>query len=476
MVALWRRHSDNPDFRVIVEAAFPEIVGQYAAAAALATAQWYDETAPTITDFQAQPVVDLPAGQFTKTIGWALYAPGRATPLERISGAAQRMIFAASRDTAIANVAAEYGDGSPELGPRWARYASATACGFCRLLATRKAVYRSAESATRVVGRSTELTISDRRMRAAGLATTDELLARRDVYERNTRYGRRGQKKVKALRGSSSRGSRYHDNCRCIAVPVRPGQSYEPPDYVARWDDDYQAARAAGARTPGQIAAAMDKADGGRRPPQGQGGVQRPDTPPPPPATAGGSDGPKGPNKPPPAAGGLEMPSPDEPGWSGHLKGYVHPHRTPVWTESERVRRQEALGIVPNGEQLYQHEIETVERLQQLGEVVEWLRKDTKTFLPTNDIRWISRGGVEADLKATSAKYSAIRGLLSKAVLKAADAGVVKDTFVVDIGSSRLTSKLLSQLSQYNARGSSQREISQLWIVTQGVLVQVQLR
>lgn len=290
VVALWRRYSDNPDFRVIVEAAFPEIVGQYAAAGALATAQQYDELAPDL-EYRAQPVVDLPAERFTKTIGWALYAPGRATPLDRISGAAQRMIFDASRDTVRANLAAEYGDRSPELGTRWARYASATACGFCRLLATRKAVYRSAESATRVVGRSTELTVSDRRIRAAGLATTDQLLARRDVYERNTRYGRKGQTKVKALRGSASRGSRYHDNCRCIAVPVRPGQSYEPPDYVARWDDDYQAARAAGARTPGQIAAAMDKAEGGRRAPKGQGGVQRDQIPPPATAPGGGGGG-----------------------------------------------------------------------------------------------------------------------------------------------------------------------------------------
>lgn len=52
-----------------------------------------------------------------------------------------------------------------------------------------------------------------------------------------------------------------------MAVPVHPGQRYEPPDYVARWEDDYRAARKDGAATPGQIAAAMDKAPGGRRAP-----------------------------------------------------------------------------------------------------------------------------------------------------------------------------------------------------------------
>lgn len=264
VVALWRKFSGNSDFRAILEAALPEIVGQYAQAGAVATAQWYDELSPAVTGFHAQPVVNLPADRFTNTIGWALYAPGQSAPLDRISGAVHRMVFDASRDTVRANLGAEYGDGNAELGTRWARYASATACGFCRMLATRKAVYRSAESATQVVGRSTELTVSDRRMRAAGLATTDQLLARRDVYERNTSRGSKGETKVKTLRGKTSRGSRYHDNCRCVAVPVRPGTSYEPPDYVAQWEGDYQAARDDGASSPGEIAAAMDKAVGGR--------------------------------------------------------------------------------------------------------------------------------------------------------------------------------------------------------------------
>lgn len=467
VVALWRRYSDNADFRIILEAAFPEIIGQYATAAALATAQWYDELAPGTTDYRAQPVADLPAERFTNTIGWALYAPGQATPLDRIAGAAQRMIFDASRQTVLANLAAEYGDddGTAELGTRWARYASATACGFCRLLATRKAVYRSAESATQVVGRSVELTVSDRRMRAAGLATTDELLARRDVYQRNTRWGSKGEKKVKALRGNAKRGSRYHDNCRCLALPIRPGQSYEPPDYVAQWEDDYKAARDGGARTPGEIANAMDKAPGGRRAPK----VSEPQ-----PVAAPGNSGTIPPVKPPkPPVLGDTGGEPE--GWSGHVKGYTHPHRVGVWSETERVRRQDALGVVPVGEQLHQHEIETVERLQRLGETVEWLPKDSKTFLPTNDIRWINNGGIEVDLKATTAKYEPIRTLIHKAVVAARTAGVVKDHFVVDIGQASLTEKLRAQLAKYNTRNPNNR-ISGLWIVTRATLVKIDLQ
>lgn len=453
---LWRRHSDNPDFRVIVEAAFPEIVGQYAAAGALASAQWYDEMAPDL-DYRAVPVVDLPAERFTKTIGWSLYAPGQASPLDRMAGAAQRMIFDASRQTVLANLDTEYGS-APEVGTRWARYASATACGFCRMLATRKAVYRSAESATRVVGRSTELTVSDRRIRAAGLATTDELLARRDVYERNTRWGSKGEKKIKALRGNTSRGSRYHDNCRCVAVPVRPGQTYEPPDDVARWEDEYLAARDAGARTPGEIAAAMDKAPGGRR------------------VSTTGNVPPGKPPKPPvPAAGGEDEPE----GWSGHTKGYVHPHRASIWAESERVRRQEALGIVPPGEQLHQHEIETVERMQSLGHQLRWNRRAAHA---TNDAVWIDMGGIEIEIKATKAKRSTIVDRIVECFRnaeRAADRGDRADSkknFIIDIGQSALSPLLAKQLSAFNASRSGQspaRRINRLWVMTRGQLVEL---
>lgn len=71
-------------------------------------------------------------------------------------------------------------------GSRWARHARADACAFCRLLATRGAAYKSSETAAKA----------------------------------------------------------YHDACRCIAVEIRDGQSYEPPDYVQAWDDEYAKARA----------------------------------------------------------------------------------------------------------------------------------------------------------------------------------------------------------------------------------------
>lgn len=294
VVQLWRQYSDHPDFRLILEAAFPEIVGQYAQAAALATAQAYDEWAPELP-YHAVPVVDLPAERIMKTIAWALYARGSGTPLDRIVGALVRMIFDGSRGTVLANLDLEYADyaddpvlsdldfeydgepGSEPEGTRWARYASANACGFCRVLATRKAVYRSAADALTVTGRSTNLELSDRRMIAAGTATVDERLAVRQFYSRNSKWGKTGEAKVRRPRGSRALGEKYHDHCHCTVVAVRPGQSYNPPAYVQQWQQDYEKAHAEHGSNLAAIANAMDQAETGRRAPAAE------------PATAGDS-------------------------------------------------------------------------------------------------------------------------------------------------------------------------------------------
>ena len=116
-------------------------------------------------------------------------------------GVPVRRVFDASRQTVIVNAA-------HEPGTRYARYASPTACAFCRMLATRTTeadgLYFSKQSATRVVGRG----------------------------------GR--------PRGTQAIGDRFHDNCKCVAVAIRPGDTYEPPEFVAKWDKEYKAAAANG--------------------------------------------------------------------------------------------------------------------------------------------------------------------------------------------------------------------------------------
>lgn len=175
VVTLFRKYADTSNFPKLLKQALPEIVTPHAHAAAEITAQWYSELNPT-SAFEPAPVVNLAPERLDKTVDWALYAPGEATPMDRVAGSSKRMVSDASRDTVITNAAQE--------GVRWARYASANACAFCRLLATRGAVY---------------------------------------TRENNAAF-------------------KAHDHDRCIAVPERGG-TYTPPDYVGQWEKDYLQAR-----------------------------------------------------------------------------------------------------------------------------------------------------------------------------------------------------------------------------------------
>ncbi len=135
---LFGNYADRTDFADVLRAMMPPILQQHAQATGLLTAQWYDQLNPS-SAFRAATNVDVPAEQIDKTIGWSLFAPGAATPQDRLTVASQRMVRKVGRDTAVDNAQRE--------GVRWARYASRTACSFCRLLATRGAVYESKDTA-----------------------------------------------------------------------------------------------------------------------------------------------------------------------------------------------------------------------------------------------------------------------------------------------------------------------------------------
>lgn len=270
LVAFFQQYQSVPNFTDLLKQAFPQIVIPHATAAAAVTAQWYDDIAAT-KKFTAKPVVDIPQARLDKTLGWSLYAPTKQlvpedfvpreavdvpqtvpfdVTLSRLAGSTKRMVFDASRDTVVSNAF--------QQGIRWARVAQPDACAFCRLLASKtgssRALYHTEASGSTVVGRTPSLSVADRRKRAAGLVTTDQLLER--AYDK--RDGAAG-----AQRGSQEIGEKYHDHCRCVAVPVPNGQEYEAPDYTAQWSQDYKdavkATKSAG-RTKGKYGAIDIKA------------------------------------------------------------------------------------------------------------------------------------------------------------------------------------------------------------------------
>lgn len=222
----------------------PEVTDPFGSAAASLAADFYEElriasaaTAPmqtTLAAPAAQGQVDAMARWSVGPLFGADPAPGLV--LARLTGSLSRLVADQHRKTVEANI-----DADPEA-PSYARHASANACAFCAMLATRGPVYRTAASAGGVTGVS--LGGRDyRKLRKLG-----------DTQERFDRiaYGVRvdketGQVKRRSSRSKRSEGDKYHDHCHCIAVPVWDPSTYEEPAYVEKWREAYDNAPSGGA-------------------------------------------------------------------------------------------------------------------------------------------------------------------------------------------------------------------------------------
>jgi len=249
MIRLWDAAGrfDDIAFADYISESFPDLLISYRTIAAEISSSWFELDFPGL---DAVPAVDVPEDKYRQSTRWALGADGRDA-LDRMSGTMNRAIYDGDRDTTVANAEAN--------GMRWIRVARPGACAFCRLLATRTttlgvaSTYRSEEAATRVVGRSVNLSISDRRMIAQGLMTREEALARRDEMQQVYQIGRRkGSPRGRRQRGSRPFGEKYHDDCNCYAKAIPVGVnpmdvlSAEEPDYavaVDSWLNDYNKAR-----------------------------------------------------------------------------------------------------------------------------------------------------------------------------------------------------------------------------------------
>lgn len=187
---LWgqaERLSDVDFFGFIVQA-YPIVVDPYVDMAANLAATWFELSDPTST-YRAVTAPPPPVEKLAKSAEWALKSLGDQGRVN-LEGSLNRAVFDGARDTTRINV--------ERTGSRWAIDARPTACPWCRMMATRGAVYR---------------------------------------------------KKATAL-------ASCHDNGHCVAIEDRTGD-YEPPAHIEKWEDEYLKARAnAGSGDPKEIQAA----------------------------------------------------------------------------------------------------------------------------------------------------------------------------------------------------------------------------
>lgn len=140
------RSGSPSTLRARLMAATPLILSHYTQGTAALAAEWYDElraAALTRGTFRASPVVDLDQERIRRTVLWATQpvaddpGEGLLATITRLTPRAQEEIGRGFWDTI---------EGQSKRDPEsvgWRRETRLNACGFCRMLADRGAVYRA---------------------------------------------------------------------------------------------------------------------------------------------------------------------------------------------------------------------------------------------------------------------------------------------------------------------------------------------
>lgn len=142
--AVWQQITTPDAARPVLMETIPALVGDYSDAAAVVSAEWYDEHRAELNvkgSYHADIPPASPAGA-EALAGWgASLVTGPEIDWDaafvRVLGGLERRIANASRDTITTNT---YRD-PQALG--WQRVARVNGCGFCQMLAGRGVVYRS---------------------------------------------------------------------------------------------------------------------------------------------------------------------------------------------------------------------------------------------------------------------------------------------------------------------------------------------
>jgi hypothetical protein len=204
LLAFWRSldTEDAVGTTQAVREFLPDLMDTYVPLSAEIGAAFYDtarDQASASGSFAAAPVDEPNRERLQAMIGWGtaplfrkksildpatetvIYTdepdPDPRSALSRLSGGAQKEVADGARQTVVASVERD------PARPMFARHASSNACAFCRMVASRGPVYRSAAAA--------------------------------------------------------GDGHKYHDHCHCAVVPVW-NDEYEPAPYVAGWNAAYK--------------------------------------------------------------------------------------------------------------------------------------------------------------------------------------------------------------------------------------------
>lgn len=213
LMDLMRVVSDmGPDqARAYLLEAIPVLVDTYGGAASELSVAWWDDLFQGVEGIpDTVPPRLPPIEQITAQIRWGtspMYSDG--DPVTRLASMLQQHIFGAQRNTVV--------DNSKLLGVRYARHARGDACGFCRVVASRGAVYGSAA-------------------RAKYVGATGSTAHYVDGSARGRRI-KRGR-----VRGVQKAGEKYHDHCRCVVGPEASHLDLALPDYYDRFEAEYDQA------------------------------------------------------------------------------------------------------------------------------------------------------------------------------------------------------------------------------------------
>lgn len=130
--------------------------------------------------------------------------------------------------------------------------------------------------------------------------------------------------------------------------------------------------------------------------------------------------------------------------------------------------RKAALGIDFGTDRVHHHEIEFYERFKALGHDPAYIRHPPKAA-PSNDFVWRNNGGIEVEVKSNKPAAKTVLGSIEKTVRSAIKhpwAPMVKENFIVDIGTAVLTPELRADLERYNT-GRMKYRIARLWVMSE---------